>query len=89
MFFAPAEMRTQRQQQIVAHGERRIDGKILEFYADPEMCAPVRFHPRDIAALEANGAGIGPDTAEQELEQGALPGTVRPNDATKRAGRET
>jgi len=47
---------------------------------DAGPAARVRRDPGDVALVEDDGAALGPQTADQEVERGGLARAVRPDD---------
>ena len=71
--------------QIVAHCKVLIHAEVLEFDTDAEVGALKYMQLRDITVAEANGATIWANAPQDELEQRALAGAIRPDDAAKLA----
>ncbi len=78
----------QRQQDVVAAGQRGEQARMLERLRDAAAHAQVLGHARDVVAVEAHGPGRHPLGAQHELEQRALARPVGPDQPVPRAGVE-
>src|SRR5262245_57788082 len=73
-------------QHVLEHGHAAERVGNLVRATDAEAAALVGREPRDVLAAKADGPGVGPLVAPDQVEQRGLPRAVWPDDAERLAG---
>ena len=66
---------------VVEHAHPFEEDDVLERPRDPDACDLVRRPAQEVDLLEADASGFGAVQPRDDVEQGRLPGAVRPDQA--------